>query len=124
MSGKVLMIGLAAEHVDFVKWPELTLEKLERSFVDTVNQLNELGYTAEWCLTDTGQTAAQVVRSKLMERRNDVVVIGAGVRKDPDHLLLFETIINTIIEVSPWSRIAFNTLPFDTPEAVQRWISR
>lgn len=121
MSKTVLMIGLDANSVDFDKWPELTQEKLEQGFVDIATQLNELGYEAEWCLTDTGNTAVEVVKAKLLERSNDVVVIGAGVRKDPDMLLLFETIINTIIEVSPASKIAFNTLPFDTAEAVQRW---
>ncbi len=121
MSKNVLMIGLDAKYVDFDKWPQLTQEKLEQSFVDTVNQLNELGYSAEWCLTDTGDTALDVLKAKLSERSYQVVVIGAGVRKDPDMLLLFERIINTIIQVSPSSKIAFNTLPFDTPEAVQRW---
>lgn len=116
------MIGLASEHVDFDKWPELTKEKLEGSFVKTVEQIEAMGYGARWCLTDTGATAKASVMAELAKRQHDVVVIGAGVRKDPEHLELLETIINTVIEHSPRSRIAFNTLPFDTPEAVQRWI--
>ena len=115
------MIGLRADVVEFEKWPGLTREKLEKSFIDTVQELRSKGYQAEWCLTDTGETAVDVVAEKLTERENDVIVIGAGIRKDPDSLVLFEKIINAILSYSPSSKIAFNTLPFDTVEAVQRW---
>ncbi len=121
MSKNVLLIGLRSDVVDFSKWPELTREKLEASFEKTIAELTKDGYNAQWCLTDLGKTAVEVISAKLRERKNNVVVIGAGVRKDPDLLLLFERIINTIVEVSPNSKIAFNTLPFDTVEAVKRW---
>ena len=53
----------------------------------------------------------------------DVVVIGAGVRKDDDHFLLFETLINTVKNTAPNAAIAFNSLPTDTIEAIHRWVS-
>ncbi len=51
----------------------------------------------------------------------DIVLIGAGVRTDPDHMLLFEKMVNLIHEKSPGSKMAFNSNPFDTVDAVKRW---
>jgi hypothetical protein len=48
-------------------------------------------------------------------------MIGAGVRKDEEHFLLFERLINVIHECAPSSKIAFNTRPTDSDVAVRRW---
>jgi len=58
----------------------------------------------------------------LQAEEPDVVIIGAGVRKDDDHFLLFEKLINTIRINRPEAAIAFNTLPTDTIDAVKRWL--
>ena len=123
MSNKsILLIGLKPEVVDFNKWPHLSIEKLNTAFKEIIDQLENLGYDAELCLTDLGETALKVVQAKLEETNYAVVVIGAGVRTDPDLLELFEAVINQIHESSPKSKIAFNSNPDDTVEAVQRWI--
>jgi hypothetical protein len=57
----------------------------------------------------------------LEEKKPDIVLIGAGVRTDRDHYLLFERLINLVHEHAPQARLAFNTLPFDSVEAVERW---
>jgi hypothetical protein len=50
-------------------------------------------------------------------------MIGAGVRLDPDHFLLFEKLVNVVHRHAPASvKICFNTRPNNTIEAVQRWI--
>ena len=49
-------------------------------------------------------------------------MIGAGVRKDDDQFLLFEKLLNLIHELAPNARIAFNSSPNDTVEAVKRWV--
>ena len=118
---KVLLIGLKSDAVDFEKWPQLTKEKLEAAFVQVVSELNENGYDATWCLTDRGETAKEQVEDALLEYTPDIVLVGAGVRTDPDHFLLFETLINIIHKNAPKAKIAFNTLPYDTLESVQRW---
>lgn len=115
------MIGLEADAVDFDKWPELTRETLERAFRDVERDMRAAGYDARWCLTDRGETALVKVRGELQEFRPQVVLVGAGVRKDPEHLLLFEQLLNAVLEHAPQARLAFNTLPFDTVEAVARW---
>lgn len=121
MSKKVLMIGLRSDAVDFVKWPQLTKEKLEAAFFQVVNELTENGYDAKWCLTDRGETATEQVTQSLEEESPDIVLIGAGVRTDPDHFLLFETVLNVVHEKAPNAKIAFNTLPYDSLDAVKRW---
>jgi hypothetical protein len=49
--------------------------------------------------------------------------VGAGIRLQPHHHLLFEKIVNIVHEHAPQARICFNTTPLDTSDAVLRWIS-
>jgi len=121
MSKKVLLIGLKSDAVDFKKWPQLTKEKLEAAFLQVVSELKENGYDAKWCLTDSGETAIEQVHEALKTEQPDIVLVGAGVRTDPDHFLLFEQLINVIHSQAPNAKIAFNSLPYDTLESVQRW---
>lgn len=118
----VLLVGLKSSVVNFEKWPELSVEKLEAAFSDVHTNLIELGYETKWCLTDTGETAEQQLTTDLKEFTPDIVLVGAGVRIDPDHFLLFEKIINTIHAEAPDAKIAFNSTPFDSVEAVKRWV--
>lgn len=120
-AAKVVLIGLHADHVDFEKWPQLSKEKLENAFEAVIEELTQEGFEAAWCLTDRGETAAEQVRSTLVEVVPDIVLIGAGVRTDPEHFILFETVINIVHETSPQAKIAFNQLPYDSVEAVKRW---
>ena len=50
----------------------------------------------------------------------DVVVIGGGVRFDPAQTPMLEALVNVVIEAAPGVRIAFNTSPTDTAEAITR----
>ncbi len=118
---KVLLIGLRSDAVDFDKWPQLTKEKLEAAFIQVISELNQGGYKAKWCLTDRGETAQTQVSEALRTEEPDIVLVGAGVRTDPDHFLLFEQLINVIHVQAPNAKIAFNTLPYDTLESVKRW---
>ena len=121
MSKKVLLIGLKSDAVDFKKWPQLTKEKLEAAFLQVVSELKENGYDAKWCLTDSGETAIEQVHEALKTEQPDIVLVGAGVRTDPDHFLLFEAVINLVHEHAPKAKICFNTQPLDSVEAVERW---
>ncbi|MEM9346739.1 MAG: hypothetical protein AAGB26_08990 [Planctomycetota bacterium] len=119
---KVLMIGLRSDAVDFEKWPQLSVEKLEAAFEKVLGEMADAGFDARWCLTDTGEAAEQQVLDELKAVEPDVVLIGAGVRTDPDHFLLFERLINAVHRAAPRAKIAFNTLPYDSAEAVRRWV--
>jgi hypothetical protein len=118
---QVLVIGLEPNLVDFSTMPEMNAEKVRAGLEADKAKLAALGYEAELCLTDLGDTAADVVAQKLSEKPFDCVVIGAGIRTIPAYFLLFERLVNVVHRTAPGARICFNTKPSDTAEAVQRW---
>ena len=93
MRGKkrVILIGLKPEVADFSNWPGLTPEKLMAELKTDEAVLNSLGYDAQLCLVDLGETAETVVTQKLKETEFDCVMIGAGVRTIPDISFIRET---------------------------------
>lgn len=118
----VLAIGIDPSLVDYSTFPGLTPE-LVRHFIEAeIEKLRDLGYDAESCLIDLGETAEAVTVAALKSKHLDCVVIGAGLREPAERLLLFERILNLILIHVPHARICFNTTPADTAEAVQRWI--
>jgi hypothetical protein len=119
----VLAIGIEPAFADFAAFPQLTPE-LIRSYIDAqIEQLRALGFDAESCLIDLGETAEEVTATALKANSFDCVVIGTGLREPAPQLLLFEKIINLVHAHAPAARICFNTNPADTAEAVQRWIT-
>jgi hypothetical protein len=121
----VLTIGFDPVFLDFNS-PELapmqlTKEKVYAGVKAEIARLNDLGYDAQSVLVDLGETAESVIRQRLADKSFDCVLIGAGVRSSPKHMLLFEKIINLVHEAAPRARICFNTRPTDTVEAIQRW---
>ena len=118
---QVLVIGLEPDLVDFSTMPDMSADKVRAGLDADQAKLAGLGYEAELCLTDLGETAADVVGRKLAEKPFDCVVIGAGIRTIPAYFLLFETLVNVVHRAAPGARICFNTKPSDTAEAVQRW---
>lgn len=121
MSKKVLMIGWHPTVIDYSKYPGLTPEKLEGALRADEKKLNDLGYDASIGFIHSGDNATDQVIESLTTASYDVVLIGAGVRKDDDHFLLFEKLVNVVHEHAPQARIAFNTGPTDSDVAVQRW---
>ena len=122
----VLVIGLDPDFIDFSA-PELagkgvTAEKIRGGLKGDEDKLNGLGFKAETLLVGDGATAERVVRERLGATRYDVVAIGAGIRTLPPYFLLFEKLINAVHEAAPQAKIAFNTSPADTAEAVKRWV--
>jgi len=119
----VLAIGIDPSVLDFSAFPGLTVE-LFRNYIDAqIERLRSLGFEAENCLIDLGDTAEAVAAAALRSRPLDCVVIGAGLREPPERLPLFEKIINLVHTLAPEATICFNTTPADTAEAVQRWIA-
>jgi hypothetical protein len=118
----VLAIGIDPSFADFGAFPGLTAE-LVGSYIETqIERLRTLGFEAQSCLIDLGDTAEAVAATALRSRKFDCVVIGAGLREPPERLHLFEKIINLVHVFAPEARICFNTTPADTAEAVRRWI--
>lgn len=122
MAKRVLMVGWHPTVVDYSKYPGLTPEKLETALRSDEDRLKAQGYDASIGFLFDGETATDQVTEALKATRFDVVLIGAGVRRDDDHFLLFEKLVNIVHEFAPRARIAFNTGPADTEEAVRRWV--
>ncbi len=106
----------------YERWPGLTPEKLESGLRADERNLNESGYEARIGFVDHGETAASAVESMLAERVYDCILIGAGVRTDPEEFTLFETLVNVIHAKAPQAKICFNTGPADSVAAVKRWV--
>ncbi|MCB1313900.1 MAG: hypothetical protein KDK29_19340 [Sedimentitalea sp.] len=121
MGKKVLLVGWHPSVVNYAKWPGLTPEKLEKALRADEAKLNGLGYDAAIGFIFSGDTATDQVVAALKDTPYDVVLIGAGVRKDDDHFEVFERLVNAVHEHAPGARIAFNTGPTDSDAAVQRW---
>ena len=107
---------------DFAAYPGLTAVKVLAGIAAAEEGLKALGYDAQHCLIDFGQTAEAVVIAELLKHRFDCILIGAGVRAVPSNLILFEKLINVIHEHAPNSKICSNTNPLDTLDALRRWI--
>jgi hypothetical protein len=119
----VLAIGIDPDFADAGALGGLTPE-IVRAYIEAqVERLRQLGFEAESCLVDLGEHAGPTVTRVLQSRSFDCIVIGAGLRQPPERLLLFEEILNLVHALAPQSRIAFNTTPADTAEAVGRWIA-
>jgi hypothetical protein len=121
----ILVIGLDPTLIDFSQpgyAPGMTAAKVMAGMKSSEDELMRLGYRVEMCLTDFGQTAEAAVRSCLERTRFDCILIGAGVRANPAHFLLFEKLINVVHQHAPQAKLCFNTLPNDTAAAVQRWM--
>jgi hypothetical protein len=124
---RVMIIGVDPSLIDFLSsdfaaFPGLSAEKVLSGITAAEEGLKTLGYDAQHCLIDFGQTAETVVTAELQKQRFDCILIGAGVRAVPSNFILFEKLINVIHEQAPNSKICFNTNPSDTLEALQRWI--
>ncbi len=123
----VLVVGIDPALIDFTTpefaaMPGLTAEKVEMGIKNSIKQLNEIGYDAQLCWTDFGETAIDVIKKQLQEKQFDCVIIGAGIRKPESNFIFFERAINVVLEWSPKSKICFNTNPMDTVASVQRWV--
>jgi hypothetical protein len=121
----VLVIGLDPTLIDFSQpgyAPGMDATKVFAGLKSSEEELVSLGYSVETCLTDFGETAEAVVRSRLQRRMFDCILIGAGVRANPSNLVLFEKLINVVHRHAPHAKICFNTMPGDTAAAVKRWL--
>jgi len=121
----VLVVGLDPELIDFSKPgypPGMNAEKVLAGIKSSEDELTRLGYSVQTCKTDFGETAEAVVQDQLRQKRWDCVMIGAGVRNNPSHFLLFEKLVNVVHEHAPQAKLCFNQLPSDIAEAVKRWL--
>jgi hypothetical protein len=121
MAKSVLALGLDPAFVDLSQMPGITPELVLRFIEAQLDRLRDEGYDVDPCLVDLGETAEAVTEAHLAAREFDCVMIGAGLRAEPQ-LLLFEKLLNLVHARAPQAKICFNSTPADTTEAVKRWV--
>ena len=124
---RVLLVGFDPETVDYSD-PALPLgmtsAKIEAGIELAMEQMAARGWTADLCLIRPDETAVPTVERQLASANYDCVVIGAGVRLPPRHLVLFEAVVNVVCRAAPAAAVAFNTIPEDSADAAARWLPR
>jgi hypothetical protein len=121
---KILFVGQKPETVDFSDPaipPGFDAEKIHVGIDIAMKKMKERGWKADDCMITPDEAGRAELMQKLSSVVYDCVVVGAGIRLPPKSLALFETVVNTVHQAAPNSRIAFNTAPEDTAEAAARW---
>jgi len=121
--GKVLTIGLDPRQAKVMFAPELTPEIILKGVSESRARMERLGFEVVDCMI-WGAAARETAQAALKSQPFDIVVIGAGLRINPEHLLLFEDIINLVHENAPKARIALHVGPHDIAAAVERVSTR
>jgi hypothetical protein len=118
----VVYIGIEWNRLPDSFSPERKLE-IKAGVEGAMAELLERGYDASWCGVGTDPAAAvETVRLALQDRSAACVLIGAGLRKTDQALVLFERIVNEVHASCPRAAICFNSTPEDSAAAVERWV--
>lgn len=113
-----------------IEWSELPESfseamklKVKAGVEGAMVELRGIGYDASWCGVGLDPDAAvATVREALQGRDVAAVLIGAGLRKTDQALLLFERILNEVHTSCPRAAICFNSTPDDSAAALRRWV--
>ena len=117
---QVLVIGIDPHRMGGGFDPEPIAQTIEAGMA----KFTEHGVGAESCLfgIDGSDNPEELATAALQTRPWKCVIVGVGLRKADNELLLFERIVNLIRQHAPDAAIAFNaTLP-EFYEAAARWI--
>jgi hypothetical protein len=128
MTGRrVLGIGLDPYTIDFnsdfFRGKPLNAEVIAGGIKVDEARILGMGHDFQWLLINAragAKAASAAARTALAARPVDVVVIGGGVRLDPAQTPVLEALVNAVIDAAPGARVAFNTSPTDTAEAIGR----
>lgn len=115
LAPRVLVIGLDPHRVPGPWDPRPVADGIEAGKARFVDH----GVGAEFCLfgLDGSDDVDAVVTAALTRRAWECVVVGGGVRNDPE---LFEDVINLVRRHAPGAAIAFNATPEGTFDAAAR----
>ncbi|MFI2474707.1 hypothetical protein [Nocardia xishanensis] len=118
---RALTIGLHPQAMDYSRFPDLDEAQLTARIGAANDALRDTEFDVTPYLVGASPDEAETeIRSLLANQRFDLVMIGGAVRAFPDHTLLFERIVNAVVEVAPGIRFCFNTSPETTLDALRR----
>ncbi|WP_280436170.1 hypothetical protein [Nocardia carnea] len=118
---RALTIGLHPQAMDYSRFPDLDEEQLTAR-VDVANAaLQNTEFDVTPCMARASPAEAETeIRDLLANQSFDLVMVGGAVRAFPGHTLLFERIINVIVDAAPGIRFCFNTSPETSLDALRR----
>lgn len=118
---RALTIGLHPQAMDYSRFPDLDEEQLTAR-VDVANSaLQNTEFDVTTCMVRASPAEAETeIRNLLTTQSFDLVMVGGAVRAVPEHTLLFERIVNVIVDAAPGIRFCFNTSPETSLDALRR----
>lgn len=123
LKNRVLLLGVDTSKLLNSNIPGYDPAEIHIQSVVAKDNLVAMGYDAKWCYIDiTSNNASEALTTELMQNQFDCVLVGAGLRKRPDQLLLLESLINIVHENAVGAKICFNEDVYDTVVAVKRTI--
>lgn len=117
----MLSLGLHPSAVDYSRYPHLTEAVLTARIEAGEAALREAGFDIVPCRL-TLADPEPLIRETVAAHPVRVVMIGAGLRMADEHTVLFEKVVNLLVEVVPGVRFCFNTAPETTTDALRRII--
>ena len=119
----VLLLGFEASPASGAP-PTFTNDMLLNMLQAEQQRCNTSGYDMDFFLLDPTNPNIASLQDKLHQQRWDVVSIGFGVRGSQGWTGLFETLVNSVVEeAKPVPKFAFNLMPNQVVEAVERVLS-
>ncbi|MFI9535084.1 hypothetical protein ACIG56_17775 [Nocardia fusca] len=119
----VLSIGLDPGAVDYRRYPHIDAATLTARIAAGEAALRDAGFDLVSCQVPADPDAAEAkLRECTAGRSFGVAMVGAGVRMAAEHTLLFERLVNVVVELVPGIRLCFNTSPETTIDALRRWV--
>lgn len=115
--GRVLVIGL-----DPATIPGWDPAPVQAAIARGQARFHDNGVEADLCLVALDENAEDAIVTALTREDYDCVVIGGGIRKQEELLILFEKVVNLVRRHAPRAAIAFNTGPDDSADAALRWL--
>lgn len=86
-------------------------------------QFEDQGDRLDLCKLPLNGSTEVPVTTQLARTTYDCILLGGGFR-EPEHLALFERVINSVHRHAPGAAIGFVNLPQDAPEAAARVLSQ
>jgi hypothetical protein len=127
INDQVLFIGFLPEALTTEELAplKLTVEEVAAQMERGWAAIQAQGVEGEMCgISKDPDEAEAELRKRFTGRSFGSALIGGGVRLLPQNTVLFERIVNVLIDLQPNIRLSFNTSPENALEAIRRWLDR
>ena len=122
-SKRILVIGLAGHAPGSIKPPPAAQPKgsFRKMLQETVTSAKEYGLALEMMQVKASAfpSALNDIKAKLQSQPHGLL-IGNGIRGTAEYTVFFEDLVNACREITPGTRMGFNTSPGDILESCLR----